>query len=359
MPTSPSNPSSWPSATPSSPPIAPTSRSTKLQPVLSTVAVTSFGYLFWDGTSFASPLIAGAVAVIKSARPNLMSDDYRSLVVNTASPMVDPGGNTWPVQTAGAGSLNVLRGLQSSVTANPSRSASAPPARASRPSQQIMLKKSTARPSTYNLTFEGMSVTAPATDRYQLHGQLGRGLLHGVIPQLQRLALVLHQPAHGHAGPFGRLRDSGAPGDRQRHRHDARAGLAAGLYQGFIDVTPVGSSTPQARVPYWYAVPAARADARRFRCFAAGYQRRFHGDDGLPFRRQLRRRLPRAYYAGCHSQTSGAASSTRLTRRRPAPSPSPTSGWSTSPFRPAPFPEQLHLQGAAGSVTATFTVTTQ
>jgi subtilase family serine protease len=69
-----------------------------------------FGYLLWDGTSFASPLTAGAVALIKSARPNLDANDYRSLVVNTASPMVDPGGNTWPVQTAGAGSLNVVQG---------------------------------------------------------------------------------------------------------------------------------------------------------------------------------------------------------------------------------------------------------
>jgi len=33
-------------------------------------------------------------------------------------------------------------------------------------------------------------------------------------------------------------------------------GLAAGTYQGFLDVTPSGSSAPHARVPYWFAVPA-------------------------------------------------------------------------------------------------------
>ena len=35
------------------------------------------------------------------------------------------------------------------------------------------------------------------------------------------------------------------------------AGLAPGAYQGFIDVTPAGGATPHARIPYWYAVPAA------------------------------------------------------------------------------------------------------
>jgi len=34
------------------------------------------------------------------------------------------------------------------------------------------------------------------------------------------------------------------------------AGLAAGVYQGFIDVTRAGVATPDARIPYWYAVPA-------------------------------------------------------------------------------------------------------
>jgi hypothetical protein len=35
--------------------------------------------------------------------------------------------------------------------------------------------------------------------------------------------------------------------------------LAPGAYEGFIDVTPVGGSTAQARIPWMYTVPAAIA----------------------------------------------------------------------------------------------------
>jgi subtilisin family serine protease len=82
-------------------------------------ACDPFGYQFIDGTSFSAPLTAGAVALIKSARPGLTGDDYRSLVVNSASPMLDDNGNTWPVLSAGAGSLDVLQAIKSTVTAYP------------------------------------------------------------------------------------------------------------------------------------------------------------------------------------------------------------------------------------------------
>jgi hypothetical protein len=36
---------------------------------------------------------------------------------------------------------------------------------------------------------------------------------------------------------------------------------APGTYQGFIDVTASGSTTPEARIPWWYAVPASTATA--------------------------------------------------------------------------------------------------
>ena len=66
-----------------------------------------------DGTSFAAPLVAGAAALLKAARPGLSAAQYRSLVVNST------GGSRLPVQLAGAGVLNVKAALQNTVAVSP------------------------------------------------------------------------------------------------------------------------------------------------------------------------------------------------------------------------------------------------
>ncbi len=43
------------------------------------------GYVLVDGTSFSTPLVAGAAALIKTARPGLSVDQYRSLLINSAA----------------------------------------------------------------------------------------------------------------------------------------------------------------------------------------------------------------------------------------------------------------------------------
>ena len=42
------------------------------------------GYGVFDGTSFSTPLVSGAVALVKAARPGLTAAQYRSLVINNA-----------------------------------------------------------------------------------------------------------------------------------------------------------------------------------------------------------------------------------------------------------------------------------
>lgn len=80
----------------------------------------STGYILVDGTSFSTPLVAGAAALLKSARPGLTVNDYRSLLVNTAAQ--EP--QTWKseeatLEQAGAGLLDMVAALQSTVTAYP------------------------------------------------------------------------------------------------------------------------------------------------------------------------------------------------------------------------------------------------
>ena len=77
------------------------------------------GYMLVDGTSFSTPLVVGAAALIKSARPGLTMDQYRSLLINTAAAVQTHSGQTPGIQQAGAGMLEAAAALRSTVTAYP------------------------------------------------------------------------------------------------------------------------------------------------------------------------------------------------------------------------------------------------
>jgi hypothetical protein len=78
------------------------------------------GYKPWSGTSFSAPLVAGALGVLKGARPGLPPEHYRSLLVNTARPLREsPGGAALPLNRQGAGSLNLEAAILSRITAFP------------------------------------------------------------------------------------------------------------------------------------------------------------------------------------------------------------------------------------------------
>src|SRR6266851_5235262 len=71
------------------------------------------GYTLTQGTSFSSPLLAGAAAVLKAARPGLTGDQYRSLLINTA------GAWSGTAQETGAGILNLAAALRGTAAAFP------------------------------------------------------------------------------------------------------------------------------------------------------------------------------------------------------------------------------------------------
>ncbi|HUQ92593.1 MAG TPA: S8 family serine peptidase [Bryobacteraceae bacterium] len=74
-------------------------------------------YLFEVGTSLSSPLVAGAAAVLKAARPGLTAAQYRSLIINSASPF--PAAGSVNVQHAGAGILNLLNAVTARMVVQP------------------------------------------------------------------------------------------------------------------------------------------------------------------------------------------------------------------------------------------------
>jgi minor extracellular serine protease Vpr len=177
------------------------------------------GYTLVNGTSFSAPIMAGAAAVIKSARPGLSVDQYRSLLINTATSTDTPDGYHRDTQLTGAGLLNVDAALQSATAAVPT-----------------------------SLSF-------------------GAG---GMSPNLQRSLTITNVgtaeetyfvTAAAHAGwqptpAVGEETFTLAPGaSRQLVVNFQASNLSAGPYQGFLNVT--ASSTGAAiRVPYWYAATA-------------------------------------------------------------------------------------------------------
>lgn len=77
------------------------------------------GFGFTQGTSVSAPIVAGAAAVLKAARPGYSGHHYRSMLINAATPLVLDSGDPVSVQKAGGGVLNLETAMASTVTAYP------------------------------------------------------------------------------------------------------------------------------------------------------------------------------------------------------------------------------------------------
>jgi minor extracellular serine protease Vpr len=85
------------------------------------VALTR-GFVAIQGTSFSSPLVAGAAAVLKQSRPGLTVANYRSLLTNTADPLTIAAANdrvAIPFE-AGTGRLNLSAAQRANAAVTPS-----------------------------------------------------------------------------------------------------------------------------------------------------------------------------------------------------------------------------------------------
>ena len=177
------------------------------------------GYILVDGTSFSAPITAGAAALLKSARPGLTVDQYRSLLINTASSTDTPEGYHRDTQLTGAGLLNVDAALQSTIAAVPA---------------SFSFGAGGANP---NLQ-RGLTLTniGTAEETYFLTPSPHRG--DQPAPSVAESTLTL------------------APGaSRQLAVNFQAANLAPGSYQGFLTIT-AASTGSSLRVPYWYAATA-------------------------------------------------------------------------------------------------------
>ncbi len=178
------------------------------------------GYISVSGTSFSSPIIAGAAAVLKAARPGMTLDEYRSLLINSAAPLRLSTGAIAPVMSAGAGILNVKNSVSSTLAAAPVSLSFLSGSGTIDQQRPIAFKNLSSEPAEYQLTVESANEAKPVLDTELL--------------QLE-------------------------PGAQQTvHLTFSAAGLAPGAYEGFVKATQTTTSA-ESRIPYWYAVEGSTA----------------------------------------------------------------------------------------------------
>jgi hypothetical protein len=172
------------------------------------------GYELVDGTSFSAPLVAGAAALLKAARPGLTVDQYRSLLINSAAAVQNHTGQAAPVQQGGAGLMDVNAAMLSTITAYP-----------------------------VSLSF-GAGDGNPQTTRWLTIGNLGTA---------DDTYTVSFSAASGTVTPSSPSQNvtvaAGSTTDLPISFNSS--GLTPGSYEGAVTIT-ANSTGKQINVPYWY-----------------------------------------------------------------------------------------------------------
>ena len=180
------------------------------------------GYAVASGTSFSTPMVTGAAALLKAAHPGLTAQQYRSLLINSASTVVTAAGAVLPVQQEGAGMLNVFAAINGTVAANPA-----------------------------SISFGIAPVAGMLTKTLQLTNVGGTSDIYR----------ILVQPYFGTIGAPVVSADAVSldPGQSTEVQVQFPArGLGAGAYQGILQIRGDHSAVA-ASVPYWYGVPSQTA----------------------------------------------------------------------------------------------------
>lgn len=188
------------------------------------------GYASLNGTSFASPLTAGSVAVLRGARPGLAPYQYRSLIINSATPLIRDDGWVERIQQAGAGVLNLDAALRSNIVAFPT-------------SLTYGIGNGTLGGAvTLDLNQLTLTNVGTTTDSFHLSASA-----FDYAPPLQFSVVSSDE------NPTSTLDLTLSPGQSKTvYAFWTASGLVPGEYQGDIVVQ---SKNSYALVPYWYGVP--------------------------------------------------------------------------------------------------------
>jgi minor extracellular serine protease Vpr len=194
------------------------------------------GYALVDGTSLSSPIVAGAAALLKAARPGLTVAQYRSLLINSASQGFLSPGVPARVQQAGAGSLDMNAVLKATGAVSPTSFSFGIGTGSIQQSQTLTIANVGTAPETFTLFVaeRGMpTVPVPAGSRTETLLQTSGQQPHVTI---STHSLTVN------AGATATVTVS-----------MTAFGLPAGAYEGFVHILGTNSGVDQ-RVPYWYGV---------------------------------------------------------------------------------------------------------
>jgi hypothetical protein len=175
------------------------------------------GYAVEQGTSFSTPLVAGAAAVLEQYLPGLSVQEYRSLLIDSAAPAYLVPGTPARVQQAGGGVLDVLAAIDATAAMAP-----------------VSLSFGQAGASVNASQSLAITNVGPVADTFQI--AVAPRDTSGPAPQL---SATLVQLAPGASASVSVLLQG--------------SGIAPGQYEGYITVQGTQSSAAS-HAAYWYAV---------------------------------------------------------------------------------------------------------
>ncbi|MFE7242701.1 S8 family serine peptidase [Streptomyces sp. NPDC057580] len=193
-------------------------------------------YGVMSGTSMASPHVAGVVALLLQARPDLTPAQVQTALQNTATPLAMTGDHErgrQPVAQQGAGRVDAVAALASvsgdTVTATPSELALGDLEGRQR-TRQITVHNPTARPVTYRV---GQSAAVSAAPPYTSEWQPTDATGDAEVDDRDRITVA----AHGSRTVTVNIRQP----------RDVAEGT---LFGGWVEFTRSDSTAPEIRVPY-------------------------------------------------------------------------------------------------------------
>jgi subtilisin family serine protease len=239
------------------------------------------GYTSLSGTSFSAPLVAGAAAVLKAARPGLSVDDYRSMLINAAHPFLLSSGDVAPVNSAGAGILDAARAVRSVIAADPVSISFGGGEESIEVERELRLRNLSDQRLVLALEIESADgarpEVAPAELTIEPHESASakvRFAAAGLSPGVYQ-GFVLVKPVEKPAESGGGGNEEAEPGNSKTDsgrtaantRGEGTAEGEGGEGEGDPDADPAeapdpkpAAPAPAIRVPYWYGVKGSAPD---------------------------------------------------------------------------------------------------